>query len=59
MELNQTPLLNPDLSVERAMALQAADIKEFRNSFNWRLLQWHDFATAMAAAPLARLWPGF
>ncbi|MGB7248530.1 MAG: O-antigen ligase family protein [Phormidesmis sp.] len=41
-ELDKTPLLNPDLSFSDAMALQAADITEFRNSFNWRLLQWRD-----------------
>ncbi|MGC1305630.1 MAG: O-antigen ligase family protein [Phormidesmis sp.] len=41
-ELNQTPLLNDNLSVSRAMALQAANVTEFRNSFNWRLLQWRD-----------------
>ena len=42
VELAKTPLLNPDLSVERAIVLQAADVDEFRNSFNWRLLQWRD-----------------
>ena len=42
MELNKTPLLNPDLSFHEAAVFQAADMKEFRNSFNWRLLQWRD-----------------
>ncbi|MFK8182185.1 MAG: O-antigen ligase family protein [Phormidesmis sp.] len=42
LELNKTPLLNPDLTFQHAAVLQAADIKEFRNSFNWRLLQWRD-----------------
>lgn len=40
VELDYTPLLNPDLSFKRAVALQAADVNGFRNSFNWRLLQW-------------------
>jgi len=40
MELNKTPLLNPDLTFHEAAVLQAADMREFRNSFNWRLLQW-------------------
>ena len=40
LELNKTPLLNPDLTFHEAAVLQAADMKEFRNSFNWRLLQW-------------------
>ncbi|MEL6815660.1 MAG: O-antigen ligase family protein, partial [Cyanobacteria bacterium J06598_3] len=40
VELDSTPLLNGDLSFKRAIALQAADVNGFRNSFNWRLLQW-------------------
>ncbi len=51
-ELNKTPLLNPDLSVSRAMVLQAADMKEFRNSFNWRLLQWRDLLLDWQRFPL-------
>ncbi|MEM6450070.1 MAG: O-antigen ligase family protein [Cyanobacteria bacterium P01_D01_bin.105] len=42
VELTKTPLLNPDLTFQQAAALQAADMAEFRNSFNWRLLQWRD-----------------
>ena len=52
VELARTPLLNPDLSIERAMALQAADITEYRNSFNWRLLQWRDLLIDWQRYPL-------
>lgn len=52
VELNKTPLLNPDLSFGRAAALQAADMKEFRNSFNWRLLQWRDLLSDWQRYPL-------
>ncbi|MEL6880928.1 MAG: O-antigen ligase family protein, partial [Cyanobacteria bacterium J06607_10] len=52
LELNQTPLLNPDLSISRAMALQAADMDEFRNSFNWRLLQWRNLLMDWQQHPL-------
>ncbi len=52
LELNKTPLLNPDLSFERAAALQAADMREFRNSFNWRLLQWRDLLFDWQRYPL-------
>ena len=52
LELNKTPLLNPDLSFGRAAALQAADMKEFRNSFNWRLLQWRDLLSDWQRYPL-------
>ncbi|MEL6158198.1 MAG: O-antigen ligase family protein [Cyanobacteria bacterium J06554_11] len=51
-ELNQTPLLNPDLSISKAMALQAADVDEFRNSFNWRLLQWRNLLLQWQQHPL-------
>lgn len=51
-ELNSTPLLNPHLSISRAMALQAADMTEFRNSFNWRLLQWRDLLIDWQRYPL-------
>ena len=40
VELDSTPLLNSDLSFARAAALQSLDNDGFRNSFNWRLLQW-------------------
>ena len=52
VELAKTPLLNPDLSIERAIALQAADITEYRNSFNWRLLQWRDLLLDWQRYPL-------
>lgn len=52
LELNQTPLLNPDLSVSRAIALQAADMDEFRNSFNWRLVQWRNLLIDWQEHPL-------
>ncbi|MEL6468700.1 MAG: O-antigen ligase family protein, partial [Cyanobacteria bacterium J06623_4] len=51
-ELNQTPLLNPDLSISKAMVLQAADVDEFRNSFNWRLLQWRNLLLHWQQHPL-------
>ncbi|MEL6900376.1 MAG: O-antigen ligase family protein [Cyanobacteria bacterium J06606_4] len=51
-ELNQTPLLNPDLSISKAMVLQAADVDEFRNSFNWRLLQWRNLLLQWQQHPL-------
>ncbi len=34
--LTQTPLLNPDLDISRAILLSHGD----GNSFNWRLAQW-------------------
>lgn len=52
LELNQTPLLNPELSISRAIALQAANVSEFRNSFNWRLLQWRDLLIDWQRHPL-------
>ena len=52
VELGKTPLLNPDLTVERAIALQAADVTEFRNSFNWRLVQWQDLLSDWQEYPL-------
>ncbi|MEP0885302.1 O-antigen ligase family protein [Trichocoleus sp. ST-U3] len=35
--IGQTPLLNPDIDVWRAILLSQGD----NNSFNWRLAQWH------------------
>jgi len=52
LELNQTPLLNPEISISRAIALQAADMDEFRNSFNWRLVQWRNLLIDWQAHPI-------
>jgi O-Antigen ligase len=35
--ISQTPLLNPDIDISRAILLQQGD----NNSFNWRLAQWY------------------
>ncbi|MEM8501982.1 MAG: O-antigen ligase family protein [Cyanobacteria bacterium P01_D01_bin.1] len=51
-ELNQTPLMNSDLDFSRAIALQAADVDAYRNSFNWRLLQWHDLLQSWQRYPV-------
>lgn len=55
MELGKTPLLNPDLTFHEAAVLQAADMEEFRNSFNWRLLQWRDLISDWRLHP----WLGY
>jgi O-antigen ligase len=35
--ISQTPLLNPDIDISRAILLQQGD----NNSFNWRIAQWY------------------
>ncbi|MGB3786623.1 MAG: O-antigen ligase family protein [Phormidesmis sp.] len=52
VELTQTPLMNPDLSFSQAIALQAADVDAYRNSFNWRLLQWYSLMQSWQQYPL-------
>lgn len=51
-ELRQTPLMNEDLSLSRAIALQAADEDAYRNSFNWRLLHWQDLLQSWQRYPV-------
>ena len=44
----QTPLLNPDIDVSRAIVLAAAD----GNSFNWRIAQWTSLIGHWRQAPI-------
>lgn len=46
--LAETPLLNPDMDVWRAILLSWTD----GNSFNWRIAQWHFMWEAWKNAPL-------
>jgi O-antigen ligase len=43
-----TPLLNPDIDVSRAILLSQSDY----NSFNWRIAQWYTLLTAWQHHPL-------
>ncbi|MEC4815916.1 MAG: O-antigen ligase family protein, partial [Scytonema sp. PMC 1069.18] len=43
-----TPLLNPDIDISRAILLSSAD----GNSFNWRLAQWHYLIQAWERYPI-------
>ncbi|MGB2923926.1 MAG: O-antigen ligase family protein [Limnothrix sp.] len=54
-ELAATPLLNRDLDVSRAIALQAADVDAYRNSFNWRLAHWSNLIQQWRLHP----WMGY
>lgn len=47
----QTPLLNPDIDVSRAIVLSKYDF----NSFNWRVAQWTEMLTKWARHP----WLGY
>ncbi|MBD2362810.1 O-antigen ligase family protein [Anabaena minutissima FACHB-250] len=44
----QTPLLNPDIDISRAILLSQGD----SNSFNWRLSQWHLLLNAWKNSPI-------
>ncbi|WP_414754044.1 O-antigen ligase family protein [Anabaena sp. CCY 9910] len=44
----QTPLLNPDIDIWRAILLSYSD----NNSFNWRIAQWHELLEAWKQYPL-------
>jgi O-antigen ligase len=46
--LGQTPLLNPDLDISRAILLSQGD----GNSFNWRLAQWNFLIQAWQNSPI-------
>ncbi|MCF2149956.1 O-antigen ligase family protein [Desmonostoc muscorum LEGE 12446] len=46
--LTQTPLLNPDLDISRAIILSHGD----GNSFNWRLAQWSLLIQAWEQSPI-------
>jgi len=46
--LTQTPLLNPDLDISRAILLSHGD----GNSFNWRLAQWSLLIQAWGQSPI-------
>jgi O-antigen ligase len=46
--LSDTPLLNPDLDVSRAVLLSATD----NNSFNWRIAQWTYLLQAWQQYPM-------
>ncbi|MGG6293248.1 O-antigen ligase family protein [Leptolyngbya sp. AN02str] len=46
--IGETPLLNPDIDLWRAILLSAGD----GNSFNWRLAQWTDLLTQWRRYPL-------
>lgn len=46
--IGQTPLLNPDIDVWRAILLSYSD----NNSFNWRIAQWHELLEAWKQYPL-------
>ncbi|MFN6536948.1 MAG: O-antigen ligase family protein [Nostoc sp. EkiNYC01] len=46
--LTQTPLLNPDLDISRAIILSHGD----GNSFNWRLAQWSLLMQAWEQSPI-------
>ncbi len=46
--ISETPLLNPDIDLGRAILLSAGD----NNSFNWRLAQWTDLMTKWQRYPL-------
>jgi O-antigen ligase len=46
--LTQTPLLNPDLDISRAILLSHGD----GNSFNWRLAQWSLLIQAWEQSPI-------
>lgn len=51
-ELSATPLLNPDLDWDRAVALQMTDSAQYGNSFNWRLAQWKYLLQSWQAFPI-------
>lgn len=44
----QTPLLNPDIDISRAILLSKGDF----NSFNWRLSQWYSLLSAWKNSPI-------
>lgn len=46
--LAQTPLINPDIDVSRAISLSAGD----NNSFNWRVGQWYYLLQAWQQYPM-------
>ena len=46
--ISQTPLLNPDIDVSRAIVLAAAD----GNSFNWRIAQWSSLIGHWRQSPI-------
>jgi O-antigen ligase len=46
--ISQTPLLNPDIDVSRAIVLAAAD----GNSFNWRIAQWSSLIGHWKQSPI-------
>lgn len=46
--LANTPLLNPDIDVSRAILLSGSD----NNSFNWRIAQWHTLLNAWRQHPI-------
>ncbi|MEN9521364.1 MAG: hypothetical protein RLZZ381_3952, partial [Cyanobacteriota bacterium] len=46
--LAQTPLLNSNIDISRAILLSGSDY----NSFNWRLAQWHYLLTAWQQFPI-------
>ncbi|KAB8320189.1 O-antigen ligase family protein [Tolypothrix campylonemoides VB511288] len=46
--LADTPLLNPDIDVSRAILLSGSD----NNSFNWRISQWYTLLNAWRQRPL-------
>lgn len=46
--IGQTPLLNPNIDIWRAILLSYSD----HNSFNWRIAQWHELLEAWKQYPL-------
>ncbi len=46
--LANTPLLNPDIDVSRAILLSGSD----NNSFNWRIAQWYSLLNAWRQQPI-------
>ncbi|MCG6137598.1 MAG: polymerase [Nostoc sp. LLA-1] len=48
VSITQTPLLNPDIDISRAILLSDGDF----NSFNWRLSQWYSLLNAWKISPI-------
>ncbi|BCL39487.1 O-antigen ligase family protein [Nostoc sp. MS1] len=46
--ISQTPLLNPNIDIWRAILLSYSD----SNSFNWRIAQWYELITAWQQYPI-------